>query len=188
MVVGLDNFANGHRHNLADVQTRVSPVQWSRFTFIEGDITSPGDCERACAGVGRVLHQAAFGSVPRSLANPRRSKRETDIRSQSQRLGADPVGRSGRSYEDFCADEMLSSAIERKLEIIGEALVRIRRQRPEDLRVIGDWPAIIGFRNILAHAYEQIEDAVVWGIVSEQLPCFLEHLDVVPGLDSLSAV
>ncbi|MCX6934398.1 MAG: DUF86 domain-containing protein, partial [Verrucomicrobia bacterium] len=70
---------------------------------------------------------------------------------------------AGRSYEDFCADEMLSSAIERKFEIIGEALVRIRRQRPEDLRVIGDWPAIIGFRNILAHAYEQIEDAVVLG-------------------------
>lgn len=46
---------------------------------------------------------------------------------------------------------MLSSAIERKFEIMGEALVRIRRQRPEDLRVIGDWPAIIGFRNSLAH-------------------------------------
>ena len=58
---------------------------------------------------------------------------------------------AGRSYEDFCADEMLSSAIERKFEIMGEALVRIRRQRPEDLRVIGDWPAIIGFRNSLAH-------------------------------------
>jgi uncharacterized protein with HEPN domain len=93
---------------------------------------------------------------------------------------------AGRSYEDFCADEMLSSAIERKFEIIGEALVRIRRQRPEDLRVIGDWPAIIGFRNILAHAYEQIEDAV-WGIVSEQLPRFLDELEAIPDLDSLSA-
>jgi len=69
---------------------------------------------------------------------------------------------------------MLSSAIERKFEIIGEALVRIRRQRPEDLRVIGDWPAIIGFRNILAHAYEQVEDAVVLGDcdrTAAPLPC-----------------
>jgi UDP-N-acetylglucosamine 4-epimerase len=72
VVVGLDNFSNGHRHNLADVQARVTPGQWSRFTFIEGDITAPGDCERACAGVSRVLHQAALGSVPRSLADPRR--------------------------------------------------------------------------------------------------------------------
>lgn len=94
---------------------------------------------------------------------------------------------AGRSYEDFCADEMLSSAIERKFEIIGEALVRIRRQRPEDLRVIGDWPAIIGFRNILAHAYEQVEEAVVWGIVTEQLPRFLAEWEAIPDLDSLTA-
>ncbi|MCX6940606.1 MAG: DUF86 domain-containing protein [Verrucomicrobia bacterium] len=94
---------------------------------------------------------------------------------------------AGRSYEDFCADEMLSSAIERKCEIIGEALVRTRRQRPEDLRVIGDWPAIIGFRNILAHAYEQVEDAVVWGIVTEQLPRFLAEWEAIPDLDSLTA-
>ncbi len=93
---------------------------------------------------------------------------------------------AGRSYADYCADEMLSSAIERKFEIIGEALARIRRQRPEDLGVIGEWPAIIGFRNVLAHAYEQIEDAVVWGIVTEQLPRFLDQLEAIPDLDSLA--
>ncbi len=93
---------------------------------------------------------------------------------------------AGRSYEDYCRDEMLSSAIERKFEIIGEALARIRRKRPEDLRVIGDWPAIIGFRNILVHAYEHIEDSVVWGIVSGQLPRFLEQLESIPEINSLS--
>jgi uncharacterized protein with HEPN domain len=93
---------------------------------------------------------------------------------------------SGRSYEDYCTDEMLSSAIERKFEIIGEAFARIRRQRPDDLCLIGEWPAIIGFRNILAHAYEQIEDAVVWGIVTEQLPRFIEQLEAIPEIDSLS--
>lgn len=93
---------------------------------------------------------------------------------------------AGRSYDDYCTDEMLSSAIERKFEIIGEALARIRRQRPDDLRLIGKWPAIIGFRNILAHAYEHIEDAVVWGIVTEQLPRFIEQLEAIPEIDSLS--
>ena len=95
---------------------------------------------------------------------------------------------AGRNYDDYCRDEMLSSAIERKFEIIGEALARIRRKRPEDLSVIGDWPAIIGFRNILAHAYEHIEDSVVWGTVTEQLPRFLEELESIPEINSLSDI
>jgi len=78
---------------------------------------------------------------------------------------------------------MLSAAIERKFEIIGEAPVRLRRERPADLGLIGDWPAIIGFRNILAHAYDHVEDSVVWGIVTGQLPQFLEQLEKIPELD-----
>lgn len=66
------------------------------------------------------------------------------------------------------------------------ALARIRRQRPDDLCQIGEWPAIIGFRNILIHAYDHVEDAVVWGIVTEQLPRFMEQLEAIPGIDSLS--
>jgi len=69
-VVGLDNFATGHRRNLEEVERLVSPGQWARFTFIEGDIREPADCARACAGVDYVLHQAALGSVPRSLEDP----------------------------------------------------------------------------------------------------------------------
>lgn len=69
-VVGLDNFATGHRHNLAEVQSLVSHDQWSRFTFIEGDIRNLEDCRKACVGVDYVLHQAALGSVPRSLNDP----------------------------------------------------------------------------------------------------------------------
>jgi UDP-N-acetylglucosamine 4-epimerase len=72
-VVGLDNFSTGHRHNLTDVQEGVTPSQWSRFTFLEGDIISPVDCLRSCSGVNCILHQAALGSVPRSLADPIRS-------------------------------------------------------------------------------------------------------------------
>ncbi len=73
---------------------------------------------------------------------------------------------AGKTFEDYCSDEMLSSAIERKFEIIGEALVRVRRHNPDDLHAIGEWPAIIGFRNVLAHSYDRIENTVVWGIVT----------------------
>lgn len=69
-VVGLDNFATGYQKNLDEVQSLVSNEQWDRFTFIEGDIRNFEDCKQACSGVDYVLHQAALGSVPRSLADP----------------------------------------------------------------------------------------------------------------------
>jgi UDP-N-acetylglucosamine 4-epimerase len=69
-VVGLDNFATGYQHNLDEVQSLVSPQQWANFHFIQGDIRELADCQRACAAVDYVLHQAALGSVPRSLADP----------------------------------------------------------------------------------------------------------------------
>ena len=69
-VVGLDNFATGYQHNLDEVKAQVSPGQWHRFSFIEGDIRSLKDCHQACQGVDYVLHQAALGSVPRSINDP----------------------------------------------------------------------------------------------------------------------
>lgn len=69
-VVGLDNFATGHQRNLDEVESLVSPEQWARFSFIRGDIRQLEDCQRACAGVDYVLHQAALGSVPRSINDP----------------------------------------------------------------------------------------------------------------------
>ena len=69
-VVGLDNFATGHQHNLDEVQGLVSAEQWANFRFIEGDIRNFGDCQNACTGVDYVLHEAALGSVPRSIADP----------------------------------------------------------------------------------------------------------------------
>lgn len=69
-VVGLDNFATGHQQNLDEVQSQVSLGQWANFRFIEGDIRNLTDCQQACEGVDYVLHQAALGSVPRSLADP----------------------------------------------------------------------------------------------------------------------
>ena len=69
-VVGLDNFATGHQHNLDEVQGLVTEVQWQRFKFIEGDIRNLDDCNKAVSGVDYVLHQAALGAVPRSIDNP----------------------------------------------------------------------------------------------------------------------
>ena len=69
-VVGLDNFATGHRRNLDEVVAAVGPARAARFEMIDGDITRQDDCARACDGVDVVLHQAALGSVPRSLENP----------------------------------------------------------------------------------------------------------------------
>ena len=69
-VVGLDNFATGHRRNLDEVRSLVTPAQWSRHRFVEADIGDLDACREACRGIDFVLHQAALGSVPRSLANP----------------------------------------------------------------------------------------------------------------------
>ncbi|MEZ9057286.1 SDR family oxidoreductase [Vibrio pelagius] len=69
-VVGLDNFATGHKRNLDEVKGLVKVNQWDNFTFIEGDIHNYEVCQDAVKGVDYVLHQAALGSVPRSIADP----------------------------------------------------------------------------------------------------------------------
>lgn len=69
-VIGLDNFSTGHRHNLDAVQNAVSPSQWRHFELIHGDILNPAQCRQACQAVDHVLHQAALGSVPRSIQDP----------------------------------------------------------------------------------------------------------------------
>ena len=73
-VIGLDNFATGHQHNLDEVKSEVSAKQWSNFTFQKGDIRNFEDCKKAVLAEGQtvdyILHQAALGSVPRSIADP----------------------------------------------------------------------------------------------------------------------
>ena len=69
-VVGLDNFATGKRANLEDVRAQVGEAAWANFSFIEGDIRELEHCRAACAGIDYVLHQAALGSVPRSIDDP----------------------------------------------------------------------------------------------------------------------
>lgn len=69
-VVGLDNFSTGHQHNLDEVKSMVPNEQWQNFSFIKGDIRDFETCRKALVGIDYVLHQAALGSVPRSIADP----------------------------------------------------------------------------------------------------------------------
>lgn len=69
-VVSIDSFATGHRRNLEQVCANVGAAAWARHRFIEGDIADPDTCRRACDGAEIVLHQAALGSVPRSINDP----------------------------------------------------------------------------------------------------------------------
>jgi len=69
-VVGLDNFATGYKHNLEHIKNSVSENQWKNFVFTEGDITDYKTCIKITKNVDIVLHQAALGSVPRSIDNP----------------------------------------------------------------------------------------------------------------------
>ncbi|MDY0221785.1 MAG: SDR family oxidoreductase [Desulfobacterium sp.] len=69
-VTGLDNFSTGFQHNLDQIEASVTDDEWKRFTFIRGDICDPATCKEACTGQDYVLHQAALGSVPRSVEDP----------------------------------------------------------------------------------------------------------------------
>jgi len=72
-VVGLDNFATGHRRNHDEVRAAVGTAAWHRFSFVEADIVDPDACRAACENVDIVLHEAALGSVPRSIEDPLRT-------------------------------------------------------------------------------------------------------------------
>jgi UDP-N-acetylglucosamine/UDP-N-acetylgalactosamine 4-epimerase len=69
-VVALDNLSTGYQHNLDDVRDRVGDEAWARCRLVQGDILDLDTCQQACRDVDYVLHQAARGSVPRSLADP----------------------------------------------------------------------------------------------------------------------
>ena len=141
-VVGLDNFATGKPENLADVRRRVGDSAWGGFSFREGDIRSLEACRDACSGVDLVLHQAALGSVPRSLEDPIASHesnvngtlnmlvaaRDAGVRrfvfaSSSSVYGDDPdlpkvESRTGRPLSPYAVTK---AAGERYVEIFGSA-------------------------------------------------------------------
>ncbi len=86
---------------------------------------------------------------------------------------------AGRSVDDYASDEMLRLAVERSFEIIGEALNRLHRHDPDLAAKISHSSAIIGFRNILAHGYDIVEEAQVWKVIIEDLPVLRNEVDAL---------
>jgi UDP-N-acetylglucosamine 4-epimerase len=148
-VTGLDDFSTGKPENLDDVRASVGDVRWKRFSLVEGDMRDADNCARACEGADYLLHQAALGSVPRSIADPATSTavniggfvniltaaRDADIRrivyaSSSSVYGDHPglpkvEDETGQPLSPYavtkCANELFASVFHRihDMEIIG---------------------------------------------------------------------
>jgi uncharacterized protein with HEPN domain len=86
---------------------------------------------------------------------------------------------AGRTLDDYRADEVLRSVVERKFEIIGEALNRLGKVDPALAAQIPEHRQIISFRNILIHGYDVIDEAVVWKIVQQDLPVLLKQVQAM---------
>ena len=76
---------------------------------------------------------------------------------------------AGKSFDDYRADELLRSAVERQLGIVGEALAALRRADPALATQIAELPRAVAFRNILVHGYATVDDRLVWGVVERDL-------------------
>ncbi len=84
---------------------------------------------------------------------------------------------SGHTFESYAEDKKTRFAVERCFEIIGEAMARLARIAPDMLESIRDYRAIKSFRNILAHAYDHVEDKIVWGIIEGDLDRLIEDIE-----------
>lgn len=86
---------------------------------------------------------------------------------------------AGLKFDDYHSSELLRSAVERKFEIVGEALNRIKREDPALLLQIRNFREMISFRNILVHGYDTIDDRIVWGVIEEDLNALIQDVAVL---------
>ena len=93
--------------------------------------------------------------------------------------------RQGIDLDGFRADELVRAGVERKLEIVGEALNRLSHDHPELAARIPDIARIVGFRNVLAHGYDVVDDEVVWDAITTDLPELTATVEAM--LDELDA-
>ena len=93
---------------------------------------------------------------------------------------------AGKSFADYSADPMLRSAVERQLEIVGEALAQLARTDPPAASQIGEYQRIIAFRNILIHGYAEIDHRVVWNVLELKLPVVLRQTSNLLGTEEHS--
>lgn len=87
------------------------------------------------------------------------------------RQAAERVARftRGKTFDEYLADELLRSGVERQLAIVGEALGQLRRIDPAIAGSIAELPRVVGFRNVLIHAYASVDSRIVWGIIEADL-------------------
>jgi uncharacterized protein with HEPN domain len=86
---------------------------------------------------------------------------------------------SGMKEAEYCADMKTKAAVEREFEIIGEALNRIKIIAPNLLEHVDNWREIIGFRNVIAHGYDVVEDEIVWDSIQRNIPVLLQQLKII---------
>ena len=83
----------------------------------------------------------------------------------------------GKDFEQYTNDRLLKAGVERKFEVIGEALNRIKGLDDDILEEVQEYRSIISFRNILAHGYDTVEDKIVWGIIENDLDILVEGIE-----------
>lgn len=121
-VTSLDNFATGHQRNLDQVRALVGEEAWTRHRFIRGDIAEPADCEQACRGVDIVLHQAALGSVPRSIHDPQATHRANATGFLNMLVAARDTGAKRFVYAASSSTYGDSPTLPKVEEVIGSPL------------------------------------------------------------------
>jgi len=121
-VTGLDNFLTGSRKNLEAVRAEVGEASWSKFKFLEGDIREWATCQQVCAGTDIVLHQAALGSVPRSIAKPADTHAHNINGFLNMQLAAHEAGVKAFVYASSSAVYGDNSALPKREEAIGRPL------------------------------------------------------------------
>lgn len=88
---------------------------------------------------------------------------------------------AGMDLPAYVADPLRRAAVERHLEIIGEAMGRLARADPETVSLIPEHPQVIAFRNLLIHGYDLVDHAQVWLVVTRDVPALTGLVDRVLG-------
>lgn len=85
----------------------------------------------------------------------------------------------GMSFEEYSLNSMVKAAVERKFLVIGEAIIKLKREHPKILGKISDHEKIAGFRNVLVHGYDIIDDATVWSAIKDSMPILRNEVEEI---------
>ncbi len=82
----------------------------------------------------------------------------------------------GMSFDDYHENKLVKAAVERKFEIIGEAISRLSKESPETARLIREFEKIIAFRNLVIRGYDIVSDPIVWDVIQNKLPSLINDV------------